>query len=330
MLGKKSVSLSGIIVASTFGWNGNVPLKHPLIGGIITPRCIKNGQEQKTRVNFDVLINDMSDKGYKICRCVVFSSLQADPGKSFAERIARQIAPGRYVEITADENTNTVPLANNDGSAVLLNGVQATRDYTSYVVNPGGIRIYNRDSVDTQKHMANHFLKARQVQANAWDYFWRPLSISYDPATNMVSEMSDADKAILEATNKLRNQLPLMSGMVSYGFAKVVLPEGAQAVLGSNAQYSQWLQGYIATGVLGADGLPAIAPTVPAPAMAGTATVAHPATAAAPAEMTIPGMVATAVDTAPAGVATVNPIVTGMPLATAGAAAAAGGDVPLV
>jgi hypothetical protein len=272
MLGKKRVSMAGIIVPATYGWNGNTPLKHPLIGGILTPRCNKNGQEMKTRLNFEILINDMSEKGYKIARCVVFGSLQAEPGKSFAERIARQIVPGRYVEIEAEEHTNTVPMSNLDGSAVVQNGQQANRDYYSYVINPGGIRIYNRDSVETQRLMAQHWLKAKTVQANAWDFFWRPLSISFNPATGQIEEMSDADKATLEATNKVRNQLPLVGGMASYGFAKVTMPEGAIPVLQNNAAYDQWIQSYIGAGILGPDGLPVVnAVAAPGPVAGGPA-----------------------------------------------------------
>lgn len=327
MLGKNKKFMSGIIVAATFGWNGSTPIKHPLMGAVLTPKCVKNGQEQKTRLNFDVLINDRSERGYKIARCTIFSSLAAEPGKGFAENIARQLAPGRYVEIEADESVNTRPLANQDGTPVIMNGVQATRDYVSYIVNPGGITIYNRDSLETQRHMAEQWLKVRTHQANAWDFLWRPLSISFDPATQKVELMSDADRAVLEATNKIRNVLPLLNGMVTYGFAKVVFPEGAQPVLPNNPSYDTWLQQYIAAGCLGPDGLPVLSVAAPVGQPAGTtmpgaATVTQPATVQPAGTIAMPGAVASAVagatpgaavGVAPSTVGVNQAIVTGIP-----------------
>jgi len=259
MYGRKSIELFGTLVPATLGWNLNQPVKHQLIGGVLPP-CVKNGERQKERVTFDVLVNDSSEQGYTITRCVAWSSGSAESGKGFAAKLARMLVPGRYICIFGGSvSSNKVAVMNNDGTPVLHNGQQYFRTFDSVVLQPGGNIIINRDSLETQAAMARHYAKAKTFAGNSWDFFHRPLSLTYD-AQGSVLFLSDAEKATIEATNKIRNAMPVLTGMHTYGFCTVRLPEGSQPVYPRLAQYDTWLASYKAAGILDANGFPILAP----------------------------------------------------------------------
>jgi hypothetical protein len=283
MIGRKTTDVFGTIVPATLGWNAGQPVKHALIGGVLTPPCMKNGVRQKERVTFDVLINDNSEAGYSITRCVAWSSAEAESGKGFAAKLARMLVPGRYICLFgATISSNKVAVLNNDATPVLHNGTQYFRTFDSVVVQPGGNIIINRDSLETQAAMARHYNKAKTFAGNSWDFFHRPLSV-YCDQNGEVHFMSDATKAELEATNKCRNSIPLFTGMQTYGFCTVRLPEGALPVYPRSNEYDAWLARYKAAGILDANGLPMLTPgqqnvATPAaglqmPTMGGTTTM---------------------------------------------------------
>jgi len=272
MIGRKTSEVFGTIVPATLAWLGGQPIKHQLIGGVLTPPCIKNGARQKERVTFDVLVNDNSEQGYSITRCVAWSGAEAESGKGFAAKLARMLVPGRYICIFGGNiSQNKVAVMNNDGTPVLHNGQQYTRTFDSVVLQPGGNIIINRDSLESQMAMARHYAKAKTFAGNSWDFFHRPLSIITNAAGELAF-MDDATKAAVEATNKIRNAMPVVTGMHTYGFCVVRLPEGSQPVYQRHAQYDAWLARYIAAGILDNNGLPILAPGQQRTASAGTGT----------------------------------------------------------
>lgn len=290
MIGRKTSDVFGTIVPATLGWNNGQPIKHQLIGGVLTPPCMKNGAKQKERVTFDILVNDNSEQGYNITRCVAWSGAEAESGKGFAAKLARMLVPGRYISIFGGNiSTNKVAVMNNDGTPVLHNGAQYFRTFDSVVLQPGGNIIINRDSLETQMAMARHYNKAKTFAGNSWDFFHRPLSIITNAAGELAF-MDDATKASVEATNKIRNAMPVVTGMHTYGFCVVRLPEGAQPVYQRNGQYDAWLAKYIAAGILDNNGLPILAPGQQKQTAPGAGGLQMPAMTGQEAMPSMPGM----------------------------------------
>lgn len=332
MYGKKRVEIIGEVTQATLLWNGNTPVKHPLIGGILTAPCVKNGEPMAARLNFDVMIRDNSKarggKGYKIENVSVFSSINAEPGKGHAELISRLIVPGRSVKMICDEEPRRVELFNDDGTPVLRNGIQVKQLYINNVLRPGEFSSAPKDTVDVQIAMSDHHQKISALPADmqtAWDFFWRPLSVSYD-AHGKATAMSDENKAIMAGVNKARNAMPLLQEMVSYGYALVRTPAGAVTKAPSLPQYKEWLGKMIQLGVLRSDGLPHVAPKADTIVMPNQAT---PAAATGAVVMpTVETEVAGAVDTAVINTAVVtDQSSTGLPVVEVSAGAQGGETV---
>lgn len=275
MYGIKSAKLAGIIVPATLGWNGNSPIKNPFLGGEFVPRCTKNGKESKERVTFELLIQDSSEQGYEVVKVTCFSSLnQQDPLKGFATRIAKLLVPGRYVEIDgAVIDQREISLTNTDGTQVMMNGQQVKKTYTSYIANPGTVRIYNRDSLEAMKLLHGHYLRMKGREHAEWDFLWRPASL-WIQADGTMADMPTDLRTVLEAANKVRSAMPFILGMRSFGFCAVKYPENVQSYHNKSSDaYMAWLKSMIQAGVYGQDGLPVFTPKTAAPASTNASSI---------------------------------------------------------
>lgn len=261
------VVLTNVRAAGTKMSDGTV------MGGIYYPAHVKNGKQVSARWEGNVIINgaDWTDANgqrhegsTEAVRLIVWNSKNAAAGKGFADIFAKCVSPGKELSCTCKIHTfqkrifvNGQPLVGQDGQPITYQAV-AFR-----VVDDV---IFGSDS-------------ARQIEAEVGAYNGQMNFFSRPRLWNVPGE---ADNEAWKQINAWRMSQVWDGQSGTYGYARVIVPEGAQigtvtgAAVGNFTQAQPVVQQPVA-GIV----QPGAAPTVAAGAVQAQAGVAQPVAAPA-------------------------------------------------
>lgn len=247
-----------------------------VMGGIYYPAHVKNGKQVSARWEGNVIINgaewtDANGQRHEgstdAVRLIVWNSKNAAAGKGFADIFAKCVSPGKELSCTCKIHTfqkrifvNGQPLVGQDGQPITYQAV-AFR-----VVDDV---IFGSDS-------------ARQIEAEVGAYNGQMNFFSRPRLWNVPGE---ADNEAWKQINAWRMSQVWDGQSGTYGYARVIVPEGAQIGTVTGAAVGNFTQAQPAQPVVQQPvaGIvqPGAAPTVAAGAVQAQAGVAQPVAAPA-------------------------------------------------